>query len=315
MFGFPQTRSVPADYRAFANLPVTHYSVGSASETMAVHVAGRMATGRTPLFCIPGYQRNMSDFAEFAQHFRRRFGEDWPVVLIDLKGRGRSSDRSDKRYISTIDAADLVQIIAALALDGVILIGQGYGGQVAMALTADRPNLVAGAVLIDAGPVSDPRGLVRLRNNLKDLEGPRSEAGFRTMLRRMLATDYPAAPEGVLDGLAARTHYLDNRGKVRGLFDPHLTKMLEQFEHDDVLVPQWPMYEALRCAPLMLMRTQLTEQLRRETFEEMMRRRRDAEGYIIEGQGSPALLSTQEDVEPIAEFVRKLSKRKATKAA
>jgi hypothetical protein len=119
----------------------------------------------------------------------------------------------------------------------------------------------------------------------------------------------------VLDGLAARTHYLDKRGRVLGLFDPHLTKMLEAFEHDDVLVPQWPMYDALRTAPLMLMRTQLTEQLRRETFEEMMRRRRDAEGYVIEGQGSPALLNTQEDVEPIAEFVRKLAKRKAPRAA
>jgi hypothetical protein len=135
------------------------------------------------------------------------------------------------------------------------------------------------------------------------------------MLRRMLATDHPAASEGLLDVLGARTHYLDQRGRVRALFDPHLLKMLEAFEHDDVLVPQWPMYDALRCAPLMLMRTQLTEQLRRETFEEMMRRRRDAEGYIIEGQGSPALLNTPEDVEPIAEFVRKLVKRKAPRAA
>ena len=61
---------------------------------------------------------------------------------------------------------------------------------------------------------------------------------------------------------------------------------------------------------MMMMRTQLTEQLRRETFEEMMRRRRDAEGYIIEGQGSPALLDSADDVEPIAEFVRQLVKRR-----
>jgi pimeloyl-ACP methyl ester carboxylesterase len=316
MFGLPSQRSVPDDYPSFAGLPVTRYCVGPASEAIAVHVAGQLTGGRTPLLCIPGYQRNMTDFTDFAGHFRRRVGEDWPVVLVDLKGRGRSSDRMDKsRYISTIDAAELVEVIAALAIDGVILVGQGYGGQVAMALAVDRPNLVAGAVLIDAGPVSDPRGLVRLRNNLKDLEGPRSEAGFRAMLRRMLATDYPAAPEGMLDMLGARTHYLDKRGRVRALFDPHLLKLLEQFEHDDVLVPQWPMYDALRSAPLMLMRTQLTEQLRRETFEEMMRRRRDAEAYVIEGQGSPALLSMQEDVEPIAEFVRKLVKRKAPRAA
>jgi pimeloyl-ACP methyl ester carboxylesterase len=316
MFSLAHQRSVPEDYRTFAGLPVTRYSVGPAGEAIAVHVAGRLAEGRIPLLCIPGYQRNMSDFAEFAAHFQRRFGEDWPLVLVDLKGRGRSSDRADKRrYITTVDAAELVEVTAALALDAVILVGQGYGGQVAMAFATERPNLVAGTVLLDAGPVSDPRGLVRLRNNLKDLEGPRSEAGFRQMLRRMLATDYPALPEGMLDAVGARTHYLDRRGRVRGLFDPHLLSMLETFEHDDVLVPQWPFYDALRSAPMLLMRTQLTEQLRRETFEEMMRRRRDAEGYIIEGQGSPALLNTQEDVEPIAEFVRRLVKRKAGRAA
>ena len=259
MFGLSPQRSVPEDYRAFANLPVTRYSVGPASEAIAVHVAGQLTGGRVPLLCIPGYQRNMSDFADFATQFRLRFGEDWPLVLVDLKGRGRSSDRADKsRYISTVDAAELIEVVAALAVDGVILVGQGYGGQVAMALAVDRPNLVAGAVLLDAGPVSDPRGLVRLRNNLKDLEG---------------------------------------------------------FEHDDVLVAQWPMYEALRDVPLLLMRTQLTEQLRRETFEEMMRRRPDAEGYILEGQGSPALLGTAEDVEPIAEFVRRVVKRKTPRAA
>jgi hypothetical protein len=55
-----------------------------------------------------------------------------------------------------------------------------------------------------------------------------------------------------------------------------------------------------------MMRTQLTHQLRRETFEEMMRRRRDAEGYIIEHQGSPALLDNTDDVQPIADFIRGL---------
>ena len=41
----------------------------------------------------------------------------------------------------------------------------------------------------------------------------------------------------------------------------------------------------------------------------------EAEGYIIEGQGSPALLNTQEDVGPIVEFVRGLVKRRASRAA
>ncbi|MDC9824131.1 alpha/beta hydrolase [Devosia sp. ZB163] len=308
---FSRQRTVPDGYRSFQNLPVQRLAVGAANEQMAVHVAGRLAMGRVPLVCLAGYQRNMADFSDFANNFHRVFGDDWPIILIDLKGRGRSSDRSDKaRYLSTIDARDVVQVLAALALDGGIFVGQGYGGQVVMALAAEHPRLVHAAVLLDAGPVSDPRGLVRLRNNLKDLDGSRSEAGFRAMFRRMLAPDYPAATEGLLDVIAARTHYLDKRNRVHTLFDPHLIKKLEAFEHDDILVPQWPLYDALGNAPLLLMRTQLTEQLRRETFEEMLRRRRDAEGYVIEGQGSPALLNTPEDVEPIAGFVRKLLRRR-----
>lgn len=308
-----RTRTVPDDYRAFKVLPIAKVAVGPADEQLAVHVSGHLGVGRVPVVCLAGYQRNMSDYTDFANHFHRALGDNWPVVMIDLKGRGRSSDRRDKsRYVSTVDANDVIQCLAALAADGAILLGQGYGGQVAMAVAAAQPNLISGTVLIDAGPVSDPRGLVRLRNNLRDLDGSRSEAGFKAMLRRMLAADYPAATEGLLDVLGARTHYLDRRNRVHGLFDPHLIKMLDAFEHDDILVPQWQYYDALACAPLMMMRTQMTEQLRRETFDEMLRRRRDAEGYTIEGQSSPALLNSAEDIEPIASFVRKLVKSRRT---
>jgi pimeloyl-ACP methyl ester carboxylesterase len=309
-------RTLPDDHPAFANLPIRRITVGTAKEHMAVHVAGQLLIGRAPIVCVPGYQRNMADFADFIGLFHRVMGEDWPVVLIDLKGRGRSADRGDKaQYISTVDAADIAQVCAALCIESAVFLGQGYGGQVLMALGALRPTLIAGTILIDAGPISDPRGLVRLRNNLRDLDGNRSPAGLRNMFRRMLGSDYPGVPEAILDVLATRTHFLDRRNHVRPLFDPHLVKMLEVFEHDDVLVAQWSLFGALSSMPIMMMRTQLTDQLRRDVFEEMMKRRRDADGYVIEGQASPALLSSTEDVEPIAEFVRGLLKRKSRPAS
>ena len=307
---FTRQRTVPPHLPVFANLPIRRVGIGPIGESMAVHVAGRLGIGRTPLICVAGYQRNMADFTDFAGHFHRQFGEDWPVVLVDLKGRGRSSDRADTGlYVSTVDAHDLRQLCAALVIDSAVFLGLGYGGQVVMALGAQQPTLIAATILIDAGPVSDPRGLVRLRNNLRDLDGTRSEAGLRAMLRRMLQADYPSVDDGLLDMLAGRTHYLEGK-RVHPLFDPHLLKMLEAFEHDDVLVAQWPLYQALGHAPMLLMRTQLTEQLRRETFEEMLRRRRDADGFVIEGQGSPALLNTTDDVEPIAAFVRRIVRKK-----
>lgn len=302
----PRPRPFPADHAAFATLPVRMVTVGPAHEQMAVHVSGTLGADRTPLLCVAGYNRNMADWSDFLRLASQNLDKTIPIVLVDLKGRGRSSDRATAGLYSSLrDADDLIEVCRALAFERALFLGQSYGGQVLMALAARRPSLIAGTVLIDAGPVSDPRGLVRLRVTLNQLTGVRGETSLRPMLRRMTATDYPGVAEQVLDALSLRSHFVDKRGRLQPLFDPALIQLLQQFDLDDVLVAQWPLFEALRCAPLLMMRTQLTQQLRRETFEEMMKRRRDADGYVIENQGSPALLDNIEDVEPVTDFIRK----------
>lgn len=274
---------------------------------MAVHVVGQLGTKRLPVVCIAGFHRNMCDFSEFAPYLSRLLGNDWPVVLLDLRGRGRSTRRRQKKdYATPADAIDVSAIADALGIRRCVFVGQGYGGQVAMALAAQRPTLIGGAVLIDSGPVSDPRGLVRLRNNLRHIGELRGQGALKAAFRHMLLADYPGTPEAELHRLALRTHAIGKRGRAEPLFDPHLIKLLESFEHDDVLVPQWQYFEALAAAPLLMLRTQLTDQLRREIFDEMMRRRPDASAFVIEGQGSPALLDQPEEVEAIASFVRGL---------
>jgi pimeloyl-ACP methyl ester carboxylesterase len=273
-----RARIVPSDDKALAALPVRFVTVGRAREPMAVHVEGILGDGRLPIVCVPGYNRNMADWSDLVRLATPLLGEKHPIVLLDLKGRGRSADRGRAAgYSSLADAADLVEVTRALAIERAIFVGQGYGGQVLMALAAQRPSLMAGTVLIDAGPVSDSRGLVRLRVTLNDLMGVRGDASLRPMLRRMAAADYPGMPETLLDAVAMRSHHVDKRGRLQPLFDPALIKLLEPFDLDDVLVAQWQLFDALATAPLMMMRTQLTQQLRRETFEEMMKRRRDAE--------------------------------------
>jgi pimeloyl-ACP methyl ester carboxylesterase len=299
-------RPLPTEHKAFDALPVRRITVGRAAEQVAVHVAGRLGPDRIPIVCVAGYNRNMADFGDFAR-LAMQLLPGRPVVLLDFKGRGRSSDRPRAQdYSSLADAADLVEVMRALAIERAVFVGQGYGGQVLMALAAHRPALIEGTVLIDAGPVSDPRGLVRLRTTLNELTGVRGEASLSSMLRRLVMADYPDAPEPILGDLAIRTHFVDKRGRLQPLFDPALIRLLEGFGLDDVLVAQWPLFDALGAAPLMMMRTQLTHQLRRETFEEMMRRRRDAEAFVIESQGSPALLDNADDVQPIIDFIRQL---------
>ncbi|WIY53972.1 alpha/beta hydrolase [Devosia sp. YIM 151766] len=312
---FQRRRTIPAEHPAFANLPVRPILLRDARTRAAVHMRGAFAPDRLPVVCVAGYHRNMSDFTDFADYFRLLGPRNWPTVLVDLPGRGRADNRQRlSDYGSLADARDLADILAALGIGKAIMLGQGHGGQVAMALAAAHPLLIGGTILLDAGPVTDSRGIVRLRNNLAhvtSLRGKAAEAGFR----RMLSGDHPGLPDHQLDALALRTHYFGRSGRSRPLFDSRLIDLLKDFSFDDVLAAQWPLYDALKCAPLMLLRTQLTDQLRRETFEEMVRRRADATMLAIVGQGSPALLSQHEEIEAVAEFVFRTSAGRARKAA
>ena len=310
----PRARTTPADHAAFGPLPVTYVTL-AAGLRVAVHVAGTLSSKRLPVVCIPGYQRNMSDFTEFVGYFRRR-GGDWPVVLLDLPGRGRSDDRTKADHYSSIaDARDVASVMAALGIGQAVVLGQGHGGQVAMALAASHPLLIAGTVLLDAGPVTDSRGIVRLRNNLAHIEALRGAKLVTAGFRRILGGDYPGLPDDRLDALMGRSHAIDKRGRARPLFDSRLIEAWSSINFDDVLMAQWPMFDALTCAPLMLLRTQLTDQLRRETFEEMARRRPDAVALTIAGQGSPALFDQHEELEAVVQFVMQTSVRALGRAA
>lgn len=311
----PMPRTLPADHPAFVPLPVTHVPL-AAGLRAAVHVAGQLSSRRLPVVGIPGYQRNMSDFTEFAAYFRRIGGGDWPVILLDLPGRGRADDRKKPDdYSSLTDADDVASVMTALGIGQAIVLGQGHGGQVAMALAAHRPLLVAGTVLLDSGPVIDSRGIVRLRSNLAHVEALRGARLVTAGFRRILGGDYPGLPDDRLDALMGRSHFIDKRGRARPLYDRRLIGALANINFDDVLMAQWPLFDALTCAPLMLLRTQLTDQLRRETFDEMVRRRPDATALTIAGQGSPALFDQHEEIEAVAEFVLQTNTQLLGKAA
>ncbi|SMQ62630.1 Pimeloyl-ACP methyl ester carboxylesterase [Devosia lucknowensis] len=306
---FQRRRLVPDAHPAFAGLQASPVTLSDGRTRAAVHLRGDFGPGRMPLVGLAGYHRNMSDFTAFADYFQRLGGGGWPLVLIDLPGRGRADDRPKSTLYSTLsDARDVADILAALGIGRAVILGQGHGGQVAMALGTRHPLIVRGVILLDAGPVTDSRGIVRLRNNLAHIHGLRGSKAVAGGFRRMLGGDYPGHGEAELDALALRSHWFDKRGRARALFDERLIEQIKDIGFDDVLTPQWPLYDALKAIPLMLLRTQLTDQVRRETFEEMVRRRPDAVAMTIAGQGSPALFDDPAEIEAIADFVFSVGK-------
>jgi hypothetical protein len=162
--------------------------------------------------------------------------------------------------------------------------------------------------------VTAPQSLVRLRSNADAIAKVRGDSGATLMLRRMAGSDYPGLDAAELDRLAARTHVIDGRGRTQPLFDPALIERLRGFTHDDVLAPQWTFFDLLQSLPLLLLRTELTDQLPQPVLGEMLRRRPDALAIAVTRQGSPALLNRTDEVGAIVEFVRRVA-RPAEKTA
>lgn len=303
MLSFLRKRGPTQEHPAFEAMPASMVTAGPARLQLAVHVTGPSSSGALPIVCLAGYTRNMLDFADFMRSFRQIDDRERAIAAIDLPGRGRSTSLDTKTAYSTLTDADAtLEAITALGIGRCILVGQGHGGQVAMLIARKRPSLLAGVALVDAGPVTDPRGIVRVRNNFKHLAELKSPSAARDAARKIASADYPGESEARLDELIARQYRLDSRGRLVPLFDPKLIAQLDRFEFDDVLEPQWQLFDGLAAFPLLLVRTQLSDQIRRETFDEMARRRSDAARLVISGVGSPALLDGPEEVRAIADF-------------
>lgn len=296
------------DYPPFAALPVSYFTTAMCRR-VATHVSGDFARGMPPLVCLAGYNRNMLDYAALMTEVRGMTGIDWPFVLIDLPGRGRSSPASSVHDYSTLTDAGVVgDVLAALNIHSAIFVGQGHGGQIIMALSLSRICLIRAAILIDAGPVADPRGLVRLRNNLEHLSAfhGTSEEAENTLVQ-LHANDYPGLDKSAVLEISTRTHRITPKGRIHALYDKTLGQKLADFTADDVLEPQWQMFAALSHIPLVLMRTQYTDLLRRETFDQMARQRPDAVTLSIPGEGSPALLTGPEELGIVTAFLDHLT--------
>ncbi|WP_332714904.1 alpha/beta fold hydrolase [Pelagibacterium mangrovi] len=293
-----------------SDLPVRMVTCGWAGVQIAVHIHGTLTDETVPVICIPGYLRNMADFADLPAAVNQLPGTGFAFVLIDLPGRGRSSRNPRDLAYSTLQDADcVIDVLNALDIARAVLIGEGHGGQVAMLAAARHPTMPAGTVLVDSGPVADSRGLVRMRTNFRHLTELRGPSATRSALHKILGTDYPGETEARLDALAERVYVQGQRGRLEALFDSRLIEQLEQFEFDDVLEPQWRLFGALAHSPLMIVRTQLSDQLRRATFEEMVRLRPDAATLLISGQGSPALLDGAAERDALAQFLIEVCRR------
>lgn len=92
----------------------------------------------------------MDNLSSFYYTLANPVALDHEVILYDQRGHGRS-ERPATGYSVADSVADLRALLAELGVDRpVVLVGNSYGGTVAMACAMTCPHLVRGVLLIEA---------------------------------------------------------------------------------------------------------------------------------------------------------------------
>src|SRR5581483_7032587 len=114
------------------------------------------------------------------------------VFSLDYRGRGLSGyDADPANYTLATELADLQTVLGALDIRRAVFIGTSRGGILTMLLASVRPDVIAGAVLNDIGPVIEPAGLARIKGYVGQMRQPTNFEDAAGILRELFAQQFP----------------------------------------------------------------------------------------------------------------------------
>jgi pimeloyl-ACP methyl ester carboxylesterase len=279
----------------------------TAQDGLKLHVrdyGDRTALG-LPVVCLPGLARTAADFEDLARALVDDQKAPRRVLALDYRGRGLSDyDRNPENYTIPVELADVLAVLTVCGISRAIFVGTSRGGLLTMALAAQCPTVIAGAVLNDIGPVIELKGLMRIKSYVGKLPQPRSFEDGAELLRRLFDAQFTALSKAAWLAWAQRTWRLQD-GRLVPSCDPQISRALAQIDPEHPLPPSWPQFDALAAVPLMVIRGANSDVLSEATVASMRSRRPDATFMNIPDQGHAPLLAEGDTIAAIAAFVSK----------
>jgi len=118
------------------------------AESVAVSHSGR----GQPVVLVPGLFGSAYAFRDVAPQL---VAAGYQAVIVEPLGIGRSSRPKDADYSLTAQARRLGAVLDTLGLRGAIVVAHSVAGAMVFRLAIERPDLVAGIVSIEGGPVEE----------------------------------------------------------------------------------------------------------------------------------------------------------------
>ena len=279
----------------------------TASDGLRLHVRchGRHVAGALPVVCLPGLTHTAAHFEPLAMALASDPARPRRVIALDYRGRGLSDyDPDPANYNVQTELADVLAVTAALDCQPAVFVGTSRGGILSMLLATVRPEIIAGVVLNDIGPVIEIEGLMHIKSYVGKLPRLHTFEQGAGILRRLFETQFPklSADEWLA---AARRTFKEDEGRLVPTYDIALAKTLEGIDAEHPLPPLWDAFDALAKVPVMAIRGANSELLSAETLQAMAARHPALETLEVPDQGHPPLLAEAEVIARIADFVRR----------
>ena len=203
--------------------------------------------------------------------------QDYHVLALDQRGRGDSDWAPGGDYSTEAYVADFAAFCEALGLDSFLLAGHSMGGRNSMAFTARYPEKVQKLIIVDVGPVIDPKGAERISREVSEV--PEEFDSFDAVVEHMAKQNRFAADPVLRRRLQYATKELPN-GKFGWRYDLAIREQRRQGAAAPAL-DLWPALAQITC-PTLVVRGTDTDLL----SPEVARRMEDelAQGKLVEVQ-------------------------------
>ncbi|CAN0578015.1 unnamed protein product, partial [Laminaria digitata] len=185
----------------------------------------------------------------------------------DYRGRGQSAYDSDWRnYDPRIYIRDIHDILSALNVHHVVVVGTSLGGILGMGMAVAMPGALAAVIMNDIGPTVETGGLDFIINYIKE-DRPHDDwdgavATIKTMLPNLTFQD-----DGIWLKMAQNTFRERDDGRLYFDWDVNIVKPMQEPSY--AIPDMWPLFRALKNVPTLALRGAESDILSPETFARM----------------------------------------------
>lgn len=201
-----------------------------------VHI---LDVGKGPVILLMhGTGRSVADWQE---GLADRLGERHRVVGFDYYGHGLSDRAHGLRYGPALWVQQAVDVLDALDIERVTVVGHSVGGSVAAMFSADHSDRLERSVFIGHGIAMDPMQIVAFIPGLGEIEMGRTEIFsdvFSDTHERRLAAAYEIrGTRAALLTYIRRQYTIDGIRLVLGTYEDIATPVLQVHGTLDVSIP------------------------------------------------------------------------------